>query len=36
MWATKDSGGASSKKRQKKAAFGGAFQLGQPLRGVVT
>ena len=38
--ATKDSSGASSKLREKKerlwAAFGGAFELGQHLRGVVT
>ena len=38
--ATKDSSGASFKKREKKVAFGGciwgAFRLGQPSRGVVT
>ena len=34
--ATKDSSGASSKNREKKAAFGGAFELGQPSRSVVT
>ena len=34
--ATKDSSGASSKNREKDAAFGGAVGLGEPSLGVVT
>ena len=34
--ATKDSSGASSKKRDKMVTFGGAFEFGQPAHGVVT
>ena len=34
--ATKDSNGASSKKREKKAAFEGAFKSGQPSCSILT